>query len=288
MLQLVGPILAREPRPLPADLLSTLDEAQQSGHAAIYVSMARLASAVLLLLLHAAALVYLSWTVLSAEPALCTWSPQTSWLGLTVCSSCVIIQPHEVQTWTLHCLQGTLGQLLESEMLSLAAGLSGLPNKVLWRLLPADMPGVHCTAHAACANTPSLVLCICHASPSAHWRPEVLMCCLHTLKNGCRRSDSGSAQTRQQRDASALGSADVRAAGSSCSCQLACGGWQRRAQDASSACKLRAHAGTSLHTLACSCSSVSVVSCLPAFCGTAAALAGCWQCCTDAPTFCGV
>ena len=39
MLQLVGPILARDPRPLPADLQSVLDEAQQSGHGAIYVSM---------------------------------------------------------------------------------------------------------------------------------------------------------------------------------------------------------------------------------------------------------
>ena len=38
-------------------------------------------------------------------------------------------------------LQGTLGQLTKNEMLSLAAGLSSLPNTVLWKLQPHDMPG---------------------------------------------------------------------------------------------------------------------------------------------------
>ena len=39
LLQMVGPILAREPRPLPADLQGFLDDAQRGGRGAIYVSM---------------------------------------------------------------------------------------------------------------------------------------------------------------------------------------------------------------------------------------------------------
>ena len=33
-------------------------------------------------------------------------------------------------------------------MLSLAAGLSGLPNKVIWKLQAGDMPGEN--AHCSC------------------------------------------------------------------------------------------------------------------------------------------
>lgn len=75
-MQMVGPILVENAKPLPSALANFLDEALSSGHPAIYVSM------------------------------------------------------------------GTLAMLSETELLSMAQGLSALSNSVLWKLDSQVLPGV--------------------------------------------------------------------------------------------------------------------------------------------------